>query len=125
MAKTAHLEAHLAGQFVEEENDEEKYIPIEDPEDAEDFEIPPEFDLVATFKALGSSMGNEPRTLDEAFNGPKAAEWKKAYNYELGQLESMGTWEIVDLPEGEKAIPYQIVFKEKLDGEGNIETYRV
>ena len=125
MAKTAHLEAHLASQFMEEENDEEKYIPIEDPEDAEDFEIPPEFDSVATFEALGSSMGNEPRTLDEAFNGLKAAEWKKAYNYELGQLESMGTWEIVDQPEGEKAIPYQIVFKEKLDGEGNIETYRV
>ena len=37
----------------------------------------------------------------------------------------MGAWEIVDLPEGETAIPYQIVFKEKLDGEGKIEMYRV
>ena len=37
----------------------------------------------------------------------------------------MGAWEIIDLPEGETAIPYQIVFKEKHDGEGKIETYRV
>ena len=37
----------------------------------------------------------------------------------------MGAWEVVDLPEGEKVIPYQIVFKEKLDGEGKIQRYRV
>ena len=37
----------------------------------------------------------------------------------------MGVWEVVDLPEGEKVIPYQIVFKEKLDGEGKIEMYWV
>ena len=37
----------------------------------------------------------------------------------------MGAWEVVDLPEGEKVIPYQIVFKEKLDGEGKIQMYRV
>ena len=37
----------------------------------------------------------------------------------------MGAWEVVDLPEGEKVIPYQIVFKEKLDGKGKIQMYRV
>ena len=37
----------------------------------------------------------------------------------------MGAWEVVDLPEWETAIPYQIVFKEKLDGEGKIKTYWV
>ena len=37
----------------------------------------------------------------------------------------MGAWEVVDLPEGEKVIPYQIIFKEKLDSEGKIQTYRV
>ena len=37
----------------------------------------------------------------------------------------MGAWEVVDLPEGEKVIPYQIIFKEKLDGKGKIQTYRV
>ena len=37
----------------------------------------------------------------------------------------MGAWEVVDLPGVEKVIPYQIVFKKKLDGEGKIQLYRV
>ena len=37
----------------------------------------------------------------------------------------MDSWEVVDLPEGEKLIPYQIILKEKLDSKGKIQMYRV
>ena len=37
----------------------------------------------------------------------------------------MGAWEVVELPDREMAIPYQIIFKEKLDGEGKIKMYQV
>ena len=37
----------------------------------------------------------------------------------------MDSWEVVDLPEGEKIIPYQIILKEKLDSKGKIQMYRV
>ena len=70
-------------------------------------------------------MGSKPKMLDKAFHGPKGNKWKAVYECELNQLKSMGVWEIIDLPKGETAIPYQIMFKEKLNGEGKIETYQI
>ena len=125
MAKTAHLEAHAANQFVKEEDDDKIMLSSEESAFLNDEDPLPEFDAFTIFDALGSSMGSEPKMLDEAFNGPKANEWKAAYAYELNQLESMGVWEIVDLPKGETAIPCQIVFKEKLNGKGKIKTYQI
>ena len=84
----------------------------------------PEFDAFTIFDALGSSMGSEPKILDEVFNVPRQTNGKWPA-YELNQLESMGVWEIIGIPKGETAIPYQIMFKEKLDGEGKIETYQI
>ena len=124
MARTAHLEAHAACQFVEEEVHNSVSISNES-NDLDDVDLLPEFDAFTVFDALSSSIGSEPKTLDEAFNGPKANEWQAAYKYELNQLKLMGAWEVVDSPEGEKVIPYQIVFKEKLDGERKIQMYRV
>ena len=37
-------------------------------------------------------------TLKEALNGPDAEEWQEAIDYEIGQLERLGAWEIVDAP---------------------------
>jgi hypothetical protein len=67
---------------------------------------------------------DEPRTLDEALRSPDGPEWAQAHEYEIGQLEKMGVWEIVDLPEGEKAIPYSEVFKDKRGPDGEIEVKR-
>jgi transposase InsO family protein len=37
-------------------------------------------------------------TLKQALSGPDAAEWQEAIDYELGQLEKLRTWDIVDVP---------------------------
>ena len=55
--------------------------------------------LLAGF-ALGSLMGTEPGMLDEVLCTPRAKEWQNAYDYEIGQLTKLGTWDLVQLPAG-------------------------
>ena len=77
----------------------------------------PEFAMIGVFP-------DEPKTLDEALATPEGHEWAKAHEYEIGQMEKMGVWEVVDLPKGEKTIPYSEVFKDKRGPDGEIETRR-
>ena len=75
MARKAHLEVHTVCQFEEKEEVEDITSLHDDSADLDDVDPPPDFDAFTNFEALGTSMGNEPKTLDEAFNGPKANEW--------------------------------------------------
>ena len=45
-------------------------------------------------------------------------QWQEALEYEISQLEKLGTWIIEDLPVGQTAIPVQEVLEKKgtLDG---------
>jgi len=74
---------------------------------------------------LAGSMGNEPRSLDEAFRGPHAANWKAALQYEISQLEKLRTWKIVDRPDGKPVIPHSVVFQEKLDANDKVVSRRL
>ncbi|CAI7807620.1 unnamed protein product [Closterium sp. NIES-53] len=49
-------------------------------------------------------MPGEPATLKEALESSDAEEWKKAMESEQKSIEENGTWELVELPEGRKAI---------------------
>ena len=109
--KTAYLEAHATNHFVEEEDDDKIVLSSKELTSLNNKDTPPKFDAFTIFDALGSSIGSKPKMLDEAFNGPKGNKWKAAYAFELSQLESMGVWEIIDLPKGETAIPYQTMYK--------------
>jgi hypothetical protein len=70
-------------------------------------------------------MGSEPRTLDEALQGPNAKEWQAAYDYKISQLVKMGVFTVEDLLEGEPVLLYSLVFKEKLGPDGNINSWQV
>ncbi|CAI7894710.1 unnamed protein product [Closterium sp. NIES-53] len=50
--------------------------------------------------------------------------WKKTMESELKSIEENGTWELVELPEGRKAITSTWLFKIKSDANGNIECYK-
>jgi hypothetical protein len=52
-------------------------------------------------------------TLQQALNGPDASEWQEAIDYELGQLEKLGMWEIVDAPDHVNLIPCHYVLATK------------
>ncbi|CAI7782498.1 unnamed protein product [Closterium sp. NIES-53] len=69
-------------------------------------------------------MPGEPATLKEALESSDAEEWKKAMESELKSIEENGMWELVELPEGRKAITSKWLFKIKSDVDGKIERYK-
>ncbi|CAI7858687.1 unnamed protein product, partial [Closterium sp. NIES-53] len=69
-------------------------------------------------------MLGEPATLKEALESSDAEEWKKAMDSELKSIEENATWELVELPEGHKAIMSKWLFKIKSDADSNIERYK-
>ncbi|CAI7766233.1 unnamed protein product [Closterium sp. NIES-54] len=66
----------------------------------------------------------EPATLKEALESSDAEEWKKAMESELKSIEENGTWELVELPEGRKAITSKWLFKINSDADGKMERYK-
>ncbi|CAI7915462.1 unnamed protein product [Closterium sp. NIES-54] len=69
-------------------------------------------------------MPGEPGTLKEAWERIDAEDWKKAMESELKSIEENGTWELVELPEGRKAITSKCLLKIKSDADGKIESYK-
>ncbi|CAI7793726.1 unnamed protein product [Closterium sp. NIES-53] len=69
-------------------------------------------------------MPGEPATLKEDLESSDAEEWKKAMENELKSIEENGTWELVELPEGRKAITSKWLFKIKSDADEKIERYK-
>ena len=82
------------------------------------YDLPPDV-------AFAGHYATDPRTLDEALWGPNAKEWQKALDYEIHQLEKLGTWVVEDLPEGQTAIPCSEITRVKRGPDGNIQAYRV
>jgi len=80
--------------------------------------LPPDFALVAP-------LNSEPQSLDKALHGPDAKQWQEALDYEIGQLEKLGTWTIEDLPKGHTPIPCSEVLKLKRGPSGEVQSYRV
>ncbi|CAI7923904.1 unnamed protein product [Closterium sp. NIES-53] len=66
----------------------------------------------------------EEATLKEALESSDAKEWKKAMESELKSIEENDTWELLELPEGRKAITSKWLFKIKSDADGKIERYK-
>ncbi|CAI7735676.1 unnamed protein product [Closterium sp. NIES-54] len=69
-------------------------------------------------------MPGEPATLKKALESIDAEEWMKAMESELKSIEENGTWELVELPEGRKAITSKWLFKIKSGADGKIERYK-
>jgi hypothetical protein len=57
--------------------------------------------------------------LKEVLSGPDGAEWQAAIDYQIGQLEKLGIWGIVDPPPCTNIIPchFVLVTKHGADGE--------
>ena len=102
-------------QDLEAENDTSENFP--DVDDIQNY-LPTDFALIG-------GLNSEPATIDEALRGPDAQQWREALDYEINQLEKMGTWVIEDLPAGHSAIPCTEVLKIKRGPDGEIQKYRV
>ena len=66
----------------------------------------------------------EPRSLNEALNGPNANKWKNAADNEYQSLLSNDTWKLVDLPPGKNVIGCKWVFELKMNADGSISRYK-
>ena len=66
----------------------------------------------------------EPQTYKEAMTSPEAPFWKEAINSEVESILKNHTWELVDIPPGNKLIGYKWIFKRKLKVDGSIDKYK-
>ncbi|CAL8988835.1 unnamed protein product, partial [Prunus brigantina] len=66
----------------------------------------------------------EPQTYKEAMSSPEAPFWKEAINSEVESILQNNTWELVNLPPGNKPIGYKWIFKKKLKPDGTIDKYK-
>ena len=66
----------------------------------------------------------EPTTYKEAVTGPDAKQWEQAMTNEYNSIMENGTWELVQLPAGRKAVGCKWVYKLKRDAAGNIKTWK-
>ena len=67
---------------------------------------------------------DDPKTMEEALSSSEKEEWKAAMRNELESLHKNDVWDIVELPEGRKAVGSKWVFKRKRDADGNIERHK-
>jgi hypothetical protein len=61
-------------------------------------------------------VGRDPVTFEEAMRSSEAGEWMEVCQYEIDTLAKNGTWVLVDLLPGRKAVKSKWVFKLKSDG---------
>ena len=81
-------------------------------------------DVLVEKKAEYTRNSKEPKNLDEALEMPDATQWKNAVIKELTSLKDMGTYRIVSLPPGRKAVGCKLVLTRKFKSTGEIEKWK-
>ena len=67
---------------------------------------------------------NDPETFSQALSCKESDLWYNAMKDELNSMKSNEVWDLVELPQGAKAIGCKWVYKTKRDSLGNIERYK-
>lgn len=77
-------------------------------------------------KAMSAAVRPEdsPRNWKEAMARPDSSKWREAAEAEFNALRDNGTWDLVQLPEGRKAIGSKWVFLIKRNADGSIKRYK-
>ncbi|KAG8940953.1 hypothetical protein FRC04_004867 [Tulasnella sp. 424] len=81
---------------------------------------------IAVEKANSAAVRPEdsPRSWKEAMTREDADKWMEAAEKEVQALQQNGTWDLVELPKGRKAIGSQWVFLIKWKSDGSIKQYK-
>lgn len=58
---------------------------------------------ISAFVEISASENDNP-SVGEALNSEEQAEWRKTFNQEMQSHQSYGTWDLVELPPGKKAL---------------------
>ena len=69
-------------------------------------------------------LDNEPRTFKKAMSSSESLLWKEAVNSEIESILNNHTWELVDLPPGNKPLGSKWIFKRKIKDDGTIDKFK-
>ena len=69
-------------------------------------------------------LESEPQTFKETMLSSDSTSWKEAINSEIESILSNHTWELVDLPPGNKPLGSKWIFKRKMKDDGTIDKYK-
>jgi hypothetical protein len=64
---------------------------------------------------------SDPITFDEAI---KDSKWRKAMDAEIEAIERNHTWELAELPEGEKTVGVKWIYRTKLNERGEVDKFK-
>ena len=66
----------------------------------------------------------DPVSTEEAVASPEQSKWLKAMKNEVQSLKDNDVWELVELPDGRKAVGSKWVYKVRTGADGSIECYK-
>ena len=66
----------------------------------------------------------DPVSTEEALASPEQSKWLKAMENEMQSLKDNDVWELVELPQGRKAVGSKWAYKVKTGADGSIEHYK-
>jgi len=66
----------------------------------------------------------EPKTYIEALMGPESERWLDAMRSEMESMRENQVWNLVDPPDGVRAIECKWIFKKKIDADGKVHIYK-
>lgn len=94
----------------------------------ENVRLPEAFMAALTLSALQNPVNNalrpDPQSYSEAMKSPDSRKWAEAIQLEYNSLMENGTWKVVNLPPGRKALTTKWVLKKKLGPDGDILKYK-
>lgn len=93
--------------------------PEQPPRRSERVRRPPDYYVNVT-----NELPKEPLSVEEALSSPEKEKWKGAMASEMKSLQENDVWELVHLPEGQKALGSKWVYKVKTGVDGSIERYK-
>src|SRR6266540_2468335 len=71
------------------------------------------------------SDDDDPVTFQEAMESPDSGKWLEAIRSEMNSMKDNQVWNLVDLPDGVKAIECKWIYKRKIDLDGNVHIHKV
>ena len=71
-----------------------------------------------------SGLNQDPISFSEAMSRTDSKKWSDAMKDELNSMANNQVWDLVELPEGFRAVGCKWVYKTKTDASGNIERYK-
>lgn len=86
--------------------------------------MPPQRLVVNSWSAEVSGVHEEPKNFAKAMNSPDRRRWHEAMVEDMQSIESNGTWQLVHLPAGRKAVGSKWVYKIKRNADGEVARFK-